>query len=272
MSPIYHATELIQKREATISTIIPWFRVLVHALEQDKSCFWDLKEKIINGLMRRMDEQSDAGGNIRREAWNNNKNLVLATILDPRFKLNKYLDVTRHEEYKNWLIAEAEKVQNLQVNLLLKMNLKKIIQRQPSFASSGSSAKSCAVHDLFDDFEKANEEDELLWPVEPLPTTAELNARQRAEVEVTEYLRLKKLSIGDDPFSFWTGENATKWPALAKLARKYFSAPATSAESERLFSTAGQIITNLRSSLKDENVEKLLFLHHNMKIYNFNYA
>ena len=84
--------------------------------------------------------------------------------------------------------------------------------------------------------------------------------------------RMGPKQFGDDPFSFWTGENATKWPALAKLARKYFSAPATSAESERLFSTAGQIITNLRSSLKDENVEKLLFLHHNMKIYNFNYA
>jgi hypothetical protein len=105
-----------------------------------------------------------------------------------------------------------------------------------------------------------------------LPTTTELNSRQRAEVEVNEYLKLKRLSIGDDPFLFWTGDYATKWPLLAKLARKYFSAPATSAESERLFSTAGQIITNLRSSLKDENVEKLLFLHHNIKIYDFNYA
>jgi KRAB domain-containing zinc finger protein len=104
------------------------------------------------------------------------------------------------------------------------------------------------------------------------PTTSELNARQRAEVEVTEYLKLKRLSIGDDPFLFWTGDYATKWSLLAKLARKYFSAPATSAESERLFSTAGQIITNLRSSLKDENVEKLLFLHHNIKIYDFNYV
>jgi hypothetical protein len=66
-------------------------------------------------------------------------------------------------------------------------------------------------------------------------------------------------------YKFWTEENGTRWPSLAKLARKHFSAPATSAESERLFSTAGQIITNLGHSLKEEYVEKLLFLHHNLK-------
>jgi hypothetical protein len=88
---------------------------------------------------------------------------------------------------------------------------------------------------------------------------------------VNEYLKKKKLDISDDPFKFWAGENSIKWPLLAKLARRSFSAPATSAESERLFSTAGQIVTNLRKNLKVENVEKLLFLHHNLKIYDFKY-
>jgi hypothetical protein len=59
---------------------------------------------------------------------------------------------------------------------------------------------------------------------------------------------------------------------LAKLAHRSFTAPATSAESERLFSSAGLILSDLRSRLKAENVEKLLFLHHNLKLFNFNYA
>jgi hypothetical protein len=38
--------------------------------------------------------------------------------------------------------------------------------------------------------------DDFLAPIEPLPTTSKLNARQSAEVEVTEYLKLKRMSIG----------------------------------------------------------------------------
>jgi hypothetical protein len=63
-----------------------------------------------------------------------------------------------------------------------------------------SSRIQCEI--CFDDFEMDDEFNDT--PVVPLPTAAELNARQRAEVEVNEYLKSKKLSIGDDPFSFWT--------------------------------------------------------------------
>jgi KRAB domain-containing zinc finger protein len=79
------------------------------------------------------------------------------------------------------------------------------------------------------------------------------------------------LNNDDDPFSYWTGQNAIKWPLLTILAERFNSAPATSAESERLFSTAGLIVNDLRKRLLPENVEKLLFLHHNLKIYNFDY-
>jgi hypothetical protein len=79
------------------------------------------------------------------------------------------------------------------------------------------------------------------------------------------------IAIDEDPYAFWAGENAIRWPLMAKLSRKYFSAPATSAESERLFSTAGIIVNDLRKRLKPDNLESLLFLHHNLKIYDFNY-
>jgi hypothetical protein len=53
------------------------------------------------------------------------------------------------------------------------------------------------------------------------------------------------------------------------VGAKYQSVPATSAESERLFSTAGYIVNDLRKRLLSKNVEMLLFLHHNLKIYDF---
>ena len=40
-------------------------------------------------------------------------------------------------------------------------------------------------------------------------------------------------STTDDPFKYWSGENSIKWPLLTKLSHRYFSAPATSSESER---------------------------------------
>nr|CAD2170837.1 unnamed protein product [Meloidogyne enterolobii] len=100
---------------------------------------------------------------------------------------------------------------------------------------------------------------------------AELNAHQKAEVEVNEYLHSKRLQITDDPFKYWSGENSIKWPLLTKLSHRYFSAPATSSESERLFSTAGLVVSNLRTRLLPDNVEKLLFLHNNLKIYDYKY-
>nr|CAD2164088.1 unnamed protein product [Meloidogyne enterolobii] len=126
-----------------------------------------------------------------------------------------------------------------------------------------------SINDIFDEYEKEIRTELIIDS--PLPSPSELNARQKAEVEVVEYLHATKLSVGSDPFIYWTGENAIKWPLLATLANKYFSAPATSSESERLFSTAGQIVSNLRKRLLPENIEKLLFLHHNLKIYNFCY-
>ncbi|CAN0434474.1 unnamed protein product, partial [Laminaria digitata] len=41
----------------------------------------------------------------------------------------------------------------------------------------------------------------------------------------------------------------------ATLARRVLAIPATQAESERLFSCAGNIVTNIRNGLAPENVE-----------------
>jgi len=51
----------------------------------------------------------------------------------------------------------------------------------------------------------------------------------------------------DSPAVFWCSAS-DKYPTLARLARKYLSAPATSASVERLFSVAGSIIRARRSS------------------------
>ena len=51
---------------------------------------------------------------------------------------------------------------------------------------------------------------------------------------------------------------------VAKLANKYLCIPATSAPSERAFSTSGKIVTCQSSSLKSERVDQLVFLALNL--------
>jgi hypothetical protein len=68
-----------------------------------------------------------------------------------------------------------------------------------------------------------------------------------------------------DPVVFWCSDSSKlKFPILSLVAEKYLCTPATSSESERLFSTASNILTDQRRSLKPENLQKLLFLHHNL--------
>ena len=69
-----------------------------------------------------------------------------------------------------------------------------------------------------------------------------------------------------DVIAFWSS-NQELFPGLARLARKYLAVPAASTESERLFSKAGIVITDLRASLKTDKIEDILFLYSNCDKY-----
>ena len=49
-------------------------------------------------------------------------------------------------------------------------------------------------------------------------------------------------------------------PTLAKLTEKYLCIPASSSPSERVFSTAGCVVSKNRNCLKPDMVNKLVFL------------
>ena len=51
----------------------------------------------------------------------------------------------------------------------------------------------------------------------------------------------------------------SKWPALTKMIKQYFAAPASSAGVERVFLAAGKMHGDLQKSAKDSTLEHSLF-------------
>jgi hypothetical protein len=83
---------------------------------------------------------------------------------------------------------------------------------------------------------------------------------------VTDYLNSPRYDEGTC-WDFWRKiENQAKYSLLVPLVDKYLTPPLTSSESERLFSAAKLITTDLRKNLSVENLEMLLFIHQNMTV------
>ena len=66
-----------------------------------------------------------------------------------------------------------------------------------------------------------------------------------------------------DSILWWEG-NSNKLPLMAKLAKVYLLAPASTADVERLFSVAGRICRPHRSRLNPKTIELLVTLKYRL--------
>lgn len=98
----------------------------------------------------------------------------------------------------------------------------------------------------------------------PPPDTQRVSRRQHFTNMVEQYVctPLHVLTDGSAPFNFWVSKLST-WPELAFYALEVLACPAASVLSERVFSTAGGVITDKRSRLSTANVDKLTFIKMN---------
>ncbi|XP_035983843.1 zinc finger BED domain-containing protein 4-like [Fundulus heteroclitus] len=67
------------------------------------------------------------------------------------------------------------------------------------------------------------------------------------------------------PLMYWNS-NRTRFPALARVARKYLTAPCTSVDSERLFSAVSHVIDEKRNRIHCDNAEMLIFIQKNLPL------
>ena len=85
---------------------------------------------------------------------------------------------------------------------------------------------------------------------------------EKVKRELSLYKAEHSAELDGDPLKWWQSRKLA-YPLMSKLVQKRFSMVATSVPLERLFSSAGNVINNRRSSLLPENADKHTFLFEN---------
>ena len=129
----------------------------------------------------------------------------------------------------------------------------------PSQSQSSPQNKKAKLHD---DGEKTDGFFDDMFEVDAKTLTPE---RERTvEDEINDYKIMTVQVKHTNPLDFWK-ENSDRFPILNQLSRQIFIIQASSAESERHFSCAGNIVTEKRGSLDGETVEMLVLLKTNKR-------
>ena len=84
--------------------------------------------------------------------------------------------------------------------------------------------------------------------------------RDEIPTDLKHYLNQPLLDRKADPIKYWL-QYERIYPTLSSIAKKYLPIMATSVPSERVFSRAGNILTDHRNSLSSEHLQQLLFLN-----------
>ncbi|XP_030016881.1 zinc finger BED domain-containing protein 1-like [Sphaeramia orbicularis] len=171
----------------------------------------------------------------------------LASLLDPRFRTT-YIEPDKIEKLRERAIAE-----------LCSMHYRGI--QDTHAADKDTSETESQVVELPAKMKKSLSSFFKKSPVEAETKTFDAKVKG----EMSAYLLAPETDADSNPLKWWK-LHETHFPRLSKLAKKYLSIPATSAPSERVFSTGGNIVTCTRACLKPKSVDKLVFLARNLRV------
>ncbi len=233
LKPLEVATTVfIGEKHITLSVELPIVHGIISQLTpntSDSTTIRNFKIKVTTGLTKRW--------GLDGEVLERNRLSVIATAVDPRFKLLKSLTESD---------VEAVKQELLRISTFLESCIE--VQQVDQATSPPQQKKSKSALDI------------LLGEEEVSSTDSE----DCIDAEITQFYSEKCVSRDTDPVEWWR-ENQKRFPLISKVAKYTLCIPATSTASERLFSTAGLTVSKLRSCLKPENVDALTFLHANYR-------
>lgn len=168
----------------------------------------------------------------------NNLLLAKATFLDPRFKRNGIMDASAKQKCKDAIRTDVAAIAH----------------------EDEYSAPPMTPH--------ANDFDDVLWGQFDRENAAAhvTTSSNSATIELRQYGEEPPLDRKKDPLDWWKAREVM-YPRLAKLARKNLSLVPTSVPSERVFSSAGEILRKKRNRLSNDSVQKIVVLHGNQSYF-----
>ena len=207
-----------------IAKIIPIVRGLNELTKASTGCEVGLK------LQQQMDRRfPDPEGNT---IW------AAGTLLDPRFKHHDFVTKEAVAATKQQLLSEVQPGPTTTPEPTTGDDL------MPPTPKKAKVLKIWESHDA---------------RVEKVQKSADTPTINKPNLEMANYEKDTVLERDQDPLKWWKNDGSLM-PELQKLAKKYLCIPATSTPSERLFSKAGELISQRRSNLSDKNVNTVLFL------------
>ncbi|CAF1024858.1 unnamed protein product [Didymodactylos carnosus] len=234
--PLEEITRAISSAtNATVCLVLPFLTVILNLLELDSTKIDTMRPAMLEQMKKWFSNAFS------------NKYYLLGTILDPRFKQFTFAQLnlfqqngTVRKTLQKWKAYEAMTLAEKHLNdEFIKLTT-------PMFSATTTNSSS------------------LSTPLSSSSVLSQLITRQRSSTssELTEYLAENELRQQTCPLVWW-GQNKSRFPTIAKIARKYLCVPATSTPSERVFSISGIITSDRRSRLSPDCVNSAIFLNKN---------
>ena len=264
-------TTLCAESVPTISVIMPLHRKLIDSIFQhsddDSLVIAQMKRAVVDDLQDRYTHQEET--------------LTIASALDPRFKALPFLSDARRNEIFTKILQNASEI-------IVRVEAEHDTDHSPVGDSEhnelpplpqlteqlGVSANYAAEHaqpvckklksgigqsDMTEKVTCCSGMQELLGDVYITGVETSKTEMEELEEELKNYRAFPSIPLDSNPLQ-WRKSHEQRFPRLAKLSKSLLCIPSTSVPSERVFSTAGDIVNAQCSALKPNHVDALIFL------------
>lgn len=230
-----------------ISEVIPNLTILSKYLIKEEV-------KVACSNVNTMRSSLKEGLDRRFQGIEDDKYCSLATMLDPRYKMNFFTPDNVPMIRRTFLAEFVRRSEDIGSS-----SDEEVVQ----VAQRSTSSSNCEnTHRTF--WSCYEELAAVKLPIDVEETKSPIASE--LDRYLSEVLLLKDLC----PYGWWA-KNKDKFPNMSCLARIYLSSPGSSVYSERLFSEARNVNEKKRNKLLPDKAESLVFLHHNLPLVNFKY-
>ncbi|XP_035984217.1 zinc finger BED domain-containing protein 4-like [Fundulus heteroclitus] len=241
LAPFEELTHQISSSTASAADVIPSIRALTRLLEKAAETDHGVKTSKAALLEAVQNRFSDI---------QSKRLYTIATVLDPRYK-DRYFSDALKPQIRGLLsdvLATGQEQQNGEASL------EATGSEPPEKVPRAGSLNAMYAELLDEDGEHGG---------------GDISSSTSSQMNL--YLSEPVIPRSGQPLVFWR-DNKSRFPALAQAAQDYLCAPCTSVDSERLFSTAGNIVDEKRNKLSAKNAEMLIFLKKNLPLMLNKYA